>query len=136
MDIPTIEELIKRTTPKSIDSVCEQVAEVCQQYQFGLLGEINLQEKMQSKGIDFQTPCRIFEVCNPKSAASVLNVEMDIATSLPCRIAIYSDDKTGHTVISTVKPTRLMNIYQAPEAMEEAKHIEDIMQSIVETLAK
>ena len=91
---------------------------------------------MQSKGIDFDTPCRIFEVCNPQSAANVLRVNMDIATSLPCRLAIYTDRTTGKTVISTVKPSKLIDMYESPGAEEEAKEIEATMTSILDSLAE
>lgn len=129
--------LIERSSRKNMQAVCDRVEEVCKAHKFGMLGTLDLQEKMKSKGIDFGRPCRIFEVCNPQSAAEVLNQNMRIATSLPCRIAIYAagEGEEG-CVISTVKPTRLMELYDAPGAMAEAKEIEDTMRAIVEELAK
>jgi len=128
--------LIERSSSRNLQTVCDRVEEVCKAHKFGMLGTLDLQEKMKSKGIDFGRACRIFEVCNPQSAAEVLNQNMRIATSLPCRIAIYAAEEGEGCVISTVKPTQLMELYDAPGAMAEAKEIEDAMRAIVEELAK
>ena len=73
-------------------------------------------------------------MCNPKIAAGVLNLNMDIANALPCRLAIYEAE--GLTVVSTLKPTRLIELFDAPGAEEHAAKVEAIMAGIVARLAE
>lgn len=75
-------------------------------HKFGVLNVLDLKAILKSKGIDFPTPCKVFDVCNPQAATRALTAEMRISTVLPCRISVYGDGE-GCT-IATVKPTDLL----------------------------
>lgn len=75
-------------------------------HKFGVLNVLDLKAILKSKGIDFPTPCKVFDVCNPQAAAEALTAEMRVSTVLPCRISVFGDGN-GCT-IATVKPTDLM----------------------------
>ncbi len=126
--------IIKKSTSRSFSEVCGAVESVCREFEFGLIGTIDLKAKMNAKGVPFERNCTVFEVCNPKIAAGVLNLNMDIANALPCRLAIYEVD--GKTVVSTLKPTRLIELFDAPGSEEHAEMVESTMAGIVARLAE
>ncbi|MEZ5413650.1 MAG: DUF302 domain-containing protein [Opitutaceae bacterium] len=97
-----------------------------------MLGTIDLHAKLNGKGVEFAPACTVFEVCNPWKAKGVLAANMDISSSLPCRIAIYTEN--GKTVVSTLRPTRLLAIYDTPGAADEACEVEKTMTAIIEQL--
>lgn len=130
----TAPTIIKKSTSRAFSEVCGSVEAVCREFDFGLISTIDLKAKMNAKGVPFERNCTVFEVCNPKIAAGVLNLNMDIANALPCRLAIYEAD--GATVVSTLKPTRLIELFDAPGSEEHAGVVESTMASIVARLAE
>lgn len=126
--------LITKTAAASLETVCQRLPEIAQQHKFGVLGVHNLKEKMQSKGVPFERECRVFEVCNPQQAQQVLNRAIEISTALPCRIAVYQEG--GRTVLATIKPTALLQMFRAPEAAAIAQEVEETMTRIMEETAR
>lgn len=124
--------LFKRTSKRSFIEVCSEVESVCREFDFGLIGTIDLKAKMNAKGVPFEHNCTVFEVCNPKIAAGVLSVNMDVASALPCRLAIYTEN--GQTVVSTLRPTLLFELYEMPKAVDQAEKVEATMAAIVRRL--
>ena len=124
------ELLIIKSTDQPLNAVCQRLPEVAQKHQFGVLGTHDLKQKMERKGVAFSRECRIFEVCNPKQAQAVLTRSIEISTALPCRIAVYEED--GRTVLATIKPTALLNLFQTPEAADVARSVETTMTEIME----
>jgi len=127
------ESLITRATNEPLDAVCQRLPEVAQKHKFGVLGTHDLKEKMQSKGVPFDRECRVFEVCNPQQAQAVLTQSIEISTALPCRISVYQEG--GKTVLATIKPTRLLDMFSAPEAAATAREVEETMIRIMDETA-
>ncbi len=125
--------LIERTSADSLDAICERLPEIAQQHKFGVLGLHDLKEKMASKGVAFDRECRVFEVCNPQQAKEVLSRAMEISTALPCRISVYQEG--GRTVLATIKPTKLLTMFDASGAAATAKEVEDTMTRILDEVA-
>ena len=86
---------------KTVQEIAEQFEAACRRHMFGVLGVHNLREKMNEKGVAFERECRIFEVCNPRTAQQVLVENMSISTALPCRVSVYEDE--GKTKIATIR---------------------------------
>lgn len=124
------ESLITRTTNEPLDVVCQRLPEVAQKHKFGVLGTHDLKEKMQSKGVPFDRECRVFEVCNPQQAQAVLTQSIEISTALPCRISVYQEG--GKTVLATIKPTKLLDMFSAPAAAATAREVEETMIRIMD----
>lgn len=127
------DHLIKRTTPDTIDEVCRRIPEIAQKHKFGVLGMHDLRERMAAKGVAFDRECRVFEVCNPQQAKEVLTGAMEISTALPCRISVYQE--AGLTVLATLKPTKLLGIFDAANAAGAATHVEETLCRIMEEAA-
>ena len=119
-----------RKTVQEIESVFN---EVCARHQFGVLGTINLRQKLNDKGVPFERECLVFEVCNPLQAKKVLEDNIAISVALPCRIAVYQDD--GVTKIATIRPTALLGPFPNPELAPVAQEVEEAMSRIMQDLA-
>lgn len=122
--------LTSRKTVQEIESVFN---EVCARHQFGVLGTINLRQKLNDKGVAFERECLIFEVCNPSQAKKVLEANIAISAALPCRIAVYQED--GVTKIAAIRPTALLGMFPNPELVPVAREVEEVMNRIMQDLA-
>jgi len=122
--------LIIRSTPAPLETVCTRLAEVSASHKFGVQAVHNLREKMETKGVPFGRECRVIEVCNPRHAANVLGQNIEIATALPCRIAVYEEG--GRTILATMKPTMMLTMFNAPGAAATAREVEDTMVRIMD----
>lgn len=127
------DRLLKYFTVRPFAAVCAEVAAACQAHRFGLIATVDLKAKLNAKGVPFDRECTVFEVCNPLKAQGVLSLNMDLASALPCRIAIYTEG--DRTVLSTMKPTRLLAVYDVPGAAEAAAEVEATMDAIMAQLA-
>lgn len=120
-----------KESARTIDDVCARLQVTAAQNKFGILGMIDLKEKMTSKGIEFGPQCRIIEVCNPLKAKKVLERDMTISAALPCRISVY--EEAGKVKIITLKPTVLIKMFGKPELEAVAKDIENTLIRIIDS---
>jgi len=58
------------------------------QFNFTILAEFDLAEKLRSKDLPLDGELYVLEVCNPTYAYSVLNTKPDSEYLLPCRITL------------------------------------------------
>ncbi len=127
------------TSTKVIDQVCEDLEKAVSNHKFGVLGVHNLTQTMANKGVKFDAECRIFEVCNPHKAKTVLEANLEISAALPCRISVFT---TGDVVkLSAIKPTLLLNMFagddvqSADDLQAAADEVEEAMIGIMEEAA-
>jgi uncharacterized protein (DUF302 family) len=125
--------LIVRYSNDSLDQVCARLPDIAQKHQFGVLGQHNLREKLESKGVKFAHECRVFEVCNPQQAKAVLDQSLEISTALPCRIAVYAQN--GKTTLATIKPTALLDMFGVGKLGGVAQEVERKMTEIMDEVA-
>lgn len=114
---------------KSLDQVCTDLEKAVSAHQFGLVAKHDLRQTMEKKGVSFDRECRVYEVCNPHQAKKVLEVEMQISTALPCRISVYEAD--GKVVLATVKPEKMLALYDVPGLGPIATEVEKSMIAIM-----
>jgi uncharacterized protein (DUF302 family) len=88
---------------------------------------------MTKKGVEFARECLIFEVCQPQQAKKVLDQNMSVSTSLPCRISIY--EESGKTILASLKPTALLAMFNTPQLAEVAQEVEDTIVKIMKKAA-
>ncbi|MCA9211493.1 MAG: DUF302 domain-containing protein [Planctomycetales bacterium] len=119
-----------RETSGSVDEVAKKLEEAALANQFGVLGIHDLKQKMNAKGVPFDSECRIFEVCNPGKAKTVLESNMAISTVLPCRISVY--EEAGIVKIATLKPTAMLAMFDQPELTVVAEDVEETIQRIID----
>ncbi len=125
--------LMTATTSKSVDQLREDLPEVCTAHGFGVLGVHDLRAKLQEKGQDWDTPCLVFDVCNPVQAKRVLTAEPNISAVLPCRISAFPDE-AGRTRLVTVRPTRMIELFGA-DLGDVAREVEETLEAILNDVA-
>jgi uncharacterized protein (DUF302 family) len=122
--------LYVREARGSIDEVAKRLEAAAADNKFGVLGVHDLKQKMNAKGVEFGPECRIFEVCNPVKAKTVLEADMTISNALPCRISVY--EEAGTVKVSTLKPTAVLGLFDRPELEAVAQEVEDAMVRIID----
>jgi uncharacterized protein (DUF302 family) len=125
--------LIVSESGKTVQEIARIFPEVCARHRFGVLGTIDIRQKLNDKGVPFAPQCLVFEVCNPQQAQKVLEDNIAIATALPCRIAVYQAN--GATQIASIRPTALLGLFPNPELAPVAQEVEEAVTRIMHDLA-
>ena len=120
----------EKTSPHDFQTTCQRLSDAVPANGFGLLHTHDIHDTLNAKGVDFAPQCRVFEVCNPKRAAEVLTVRMDLANALPCRIAVYERD--GDVIVSMIRPTDMLaTLSDDPQLASVAGNVEQTMNQIL-----
>ncbi|GET25721.1 DUF302 domain-containing protein [Prolixibacter sp. NT017] len=91
----------------SFDEVIGQVTEALQKEGFGVLTEIDIQQKLKEKvDIDFRK-YKILGACNPPYAYQALESEDKIGTMLPCNVVVQ-ELESGEIEVAAVNPVASM----------------------------
>ena len=97
---------------------------------FGLISEIDMQQKLKEKlGADIQK-YKILGMCNPGFAYKALQVEEKIGTMLPCNVLVI-DKGNGKTEIAAVNPLASMMAIENPALGGLATEVTDILEGII-----
>src|SRR3990172_11015456 len=96
------------TTEKSFDEAVKAVEQETKNAGFRVLYIHDVTATLKEKGFEIE-PFKIVEVCNAKSAYTVLQVDMRIGLFLPCKINVYQKD--GKTYISGMRPVVLPQFF-------------------------
>ncbi|MFN3946883.1 MAG: DUF302 domain-containing protein [Aquificaceae bacterium] len=118
---------------KSVDEVKEALQDKAKEKGFGVMAVHEVSQILENKGVPINYRCVIVEVCSPKHASQALSTDPYIATAMPCRIAIFEED--GKTLISTIAPTDMLDIFERPELEDVAREVEKLIEEIMEEIA-
>jgi len=118
-------------TDKTVEQASADLETAVKDHQFGVLHVHDLQATLKSKGIDFANACKVFEVCNPQKANSVLNEDMSLNMALPCRISVWSE--TNQTHIGMISPKEMLALLSdSPELKKVANEVEETTRKIID----
>ena len=121
--------LFKVESSKKMDQVCQDLEKAVVAHKFGVMTVHDLNETMRKKGVQFERPCRIFEVCNPHQAKKVLEKNMDLSAFLPCRISVFTEGEK--VILATLRPTALISLINIPEVQPVAQEVEEPLAQIM-----
>lgn len=107
---------------KPLDEAVKAIEESLKKEKFGVLWSLNLKDKLNEKGVDFDQEYIVLEVCNPHEAKRVLMKSPLVSYFLPCKIVVYKED--GLTKVGMAKPSELIKTVDNPELEEIAVDIE------------
>lgn len=125
--------LYTRQASGKVSEIVERLGKAIKDNHFGILGVIDLKAKMIEKGVAFDHDCVILEVCNPKQAKAVLDANLAVSTSLPCRISVF--EKDGRITIAAVKPTVLLGMYEGGLSLQPvAEEVERVIIRIIDAV--
>ncbi len=125
--------LFKVESSKKMEPLCQDLEKAVVANKFGVMTVHDLNETMKKKGVEFDRPCRIFEVCNPHQAKKVLEKNMDLSAFLPCRISVFTEG--GKAILATLKPTALISLMNMPGLQPIAKEVEETLIQIMKQAA-
>ena len=114
---------------KNLQETIQSLEEELKQEQFGVLWELNINEKLEAKGLNLAETYRILEVCNPKEAYRVLSENPLVSYFLPCKIVVY--EASGKVKVGMPKPTALISMVEGDELKEIAQDIENRLQACI-----
>src|SRR3990172_2825738 len=92
------------TTEKSFDEAVNAVEEETKTAGFRVLYIHDVAATLAEKSFQIE-PLKIIEICNAKSAYTVLKADVKIGLCLPCKINVYQKD--NKTYISGMRPVML-----------------------------
>ncbi|MCC5894191.1 MAG: DUF302 domain-containing protein [Alkalibacterium sp.] len=92
---------------------------------FGILYEVNLKNKINGKGLDFEPNFTVMDVCNPKLAKDVLDEQIEVGYFLPCKVVVYEKDDAVYAGV--LKPTILIDMVDNSSLKAAAEEVEEIL---------
>ncbi len=107
----------------SVKETVEKVESALKEESFGVLWNLDLSQKLQDKGLDFNEEVIVLEVCNPHEAKKVLEQSMLVSYFLPCKITVYTEG--GSTKVGMAKPSKLIELVDNDELKSIALDIEN-----------
>lgn len=119
---------VSYSTDKSIEEAVEAIRENIKDVGFGILFELNFQDKIREKGFDVGNIFYMVEVCNPKLASQILETNIEMGFVLPCKLTVY--EKDGENYIGLLKPTTLVGMIDDRFA-DEAVQIEEKLEGLI-----
>jgi uncharacterized protein (DUF302 family) len=122
--------LINFETQKGVQEVRTALEEKAKAKGFGVMAVHEVSNILKNKGVPIDSECVIVEVCSPRHASQVLSKNTFISTAMPCRIAIFQRD--GKTVVSTMAPTVMLEMFQEPQLKDVAEEVEGLMKEIIQ----
>ena len=100
---------------------------------FGVLSEIDIQEKFKEKlNVDFQK-YTILGACNPPLGYEALTAENKAGVMLPCNV-ILQEVKPGTIEVASIDPFTSMQVVDNDELSRIAKQVKDKLENVIYTL--
>ena len=125
--------IFEKESNKDFATAVADLKKNLQKKSFGVLWELNLKDKLQEKGQDFNTNFMVLEVCNPATASLVLNQRIEAGFMLPCKMGVY--EKNGKTWIGMQNPLKLIELMGDESLGGFAQEVADTLsQAIEETI--
>lgn len=124
---------INKTITAEFDRAIELVTEALKTEGFGVISEIDIQEKLKEKlNVDFRK-YKILGACNPPYAYKALQKEDKIGTMLPCNV-IVQEIGEGRIEIAAVDPVASMMAVENKELAGIAGDIKTKLERVIALL--
>ena len=124
---------INKTINAGFDQAVELVTESLKKEGFGVLTEINIQEKLKEKlDVDFRK-YKILGACNPAYAYKALQQEDKVGTMLPCSV-IIQELGSNEIEVAAVDPLASMMAIENPKLAEIAREIKEKLERAIASL--
>ena len=100
---------IRKTLTLGYADAVERTKNALQEQGFGVLSEIDMQQKLKEKlGVDSGRYV-ILGACNPPLAWKALQAEPEIGLLLPCNVIVY-ESTGGECVVAAVDPDLMLGV--------------------------
>lgn len=116
------EMYIKKQVNGEFEQVVEKVKQEFKEVGFGVITEIDMDQKLEEKlDVDLK-PYKILGVCNPGFAYKAIQAEPNIGVFLPCKVIIKQLDGNKVEVVSS-DPAMLMKMLHNEELNKMAEEV-------------
>ncbi len=109
-------------TEKDFEATLDSLAENLKAEGFGVLWSFDVGEKLREKGMAFDHRCRILEICSPEKAKAALDINLDAAYFLPCKIVVF--EREGAVYMGMIRPSLMMEMLGDQELLATAHDVE------------
>jgi uncharacterized protein (DUF302 family) len=124
---------ISKTITADFDQAVLQVTEALKKEGFGVLTEINIQEKLKEKlNVDFRK-YKVLGACNPAYAYQALQQEDKIGTMLPCSV-IVQQLENNEIEVAAVDPIASMMAIENPALASLAAEVKEKLERAIASL--
>ncbi len=117
------------TTEKSFEETVKAVERETTGAGFKVLYIHDVAATLKEKGFEIE-PFKIIEICNAKSAYTVLQVDIKIGLCLPCKVNVYLKD--GKTFISGMRPIILPQFFPQADLGSLPTEVDTIIKGIID----
>ncbi|KKR71331.1 hypothetical protein A3A55_04035 [Candidatus Roizmanbacteria bacterium RIFCSPLOWO2_01_FULL_40_14] len=117
------------TTNKSFNKAVKAVEQETKNAGFRVLYIHDVTATLKERGFEIE-PFKIVEVCNAKSAYTVLKADIKIGLFLPCKINVYQKD--GNTHISGMRPVVLPQFFPQANLGNLPTDVDTIIRGIID----
>ena len=122
-----------KTVNIPFDEAVVRVTEELKKEGFGILTEIDVQQKMKEKlNVEFKKYL-ILGACNPPFAFKALRLEDKIGTMLPCNVIVQEVDKMK-TEVAAIDPIVSMQAIQNPGLRDIAEQVQAKLKKVVDNI--
>lgn len=123
--------------PDPIEQVRPRVEAALKDEGFGVLTEIDVAATLKAKlGIE-RSPYLILGACNPRLAASALDIEPSIGALLPCNVVLRASNGSA-TIVEIIDPAAALDIAGspgiAPIAAEAGERLRRVLDAVVASM--
>jgi len=116
------------TTEKSFEETVKTIENETKTAGFRVLHIHDVAATLKEKGFEIE-PFRIIEICNAKSAYTVLKADIKIGLCLPCKINVYQ--REGQTFISGMRPIVLPQFFPNANLGNLPSEVDEIIKRII-----
>ena len=115
------------------ENTITRVTEELKKEGFGILTEIDIQQKMKEKlNVDFRK-YKILGACNPPFAYKALQLEDKIGTMLPCNV-IIQEHGPNETEVAAIDPIASMKAIENAELRDVAEQVQARLKKVIDSL--
>ncbi|MGM0613548.1 MAG: DUF302 domain-containing protein [Bacteroidota bacterium] len=124
---------IEKVKQAGFDETIEELKDKLPEAGFGVLTEIDFQEKFKEKfDVNFRR-YNVLGACNPSLGYKAIQAEDKIATMLPCNIVVQ-ETEDGNTSVAAVDPVASMQAVDNEEVINIAGEIKRLLEGVINDL--
>lgn len=98
-------------TTKDVAGAMAAVETALKDEKFSVLWHLDINEKLQEKGLEPGPAFHVLEVCSAPRAKEAMTTNQQVGYFLPCKIVVYTDtNQPGETKIGILKPELMMSL--------------------------
>lgn len=125
---------IDTTVQGSFSEIVEQTTKALSEQGFGVLCDIDLQNKFENELEEEFHQYRILGACNPPLAYEALNEEMGLGALLPCNVIVY-ELEDGSIKVSAVDPHEMLSVAANSELDSIADEVKERLETVIEEVS-